>query len=104
MFPLGCSSDNYPKLGSLCHVRVLLKTNDDDAGGSLCDKSGVKLSDTDVTEFLDTPFLRHQDTALQIPVGVWVTLKLGEGQCDITETCLEGMRAGEKCEVRVTLC
>lgn len=95
------SSDYCPKLGSLCRVRVLLKANADDAHGPVCDKRGERLSDTDVTEFVDTSFLRCQNSALQIPVGDWVTLRLGEGQCDITETCLEGMRAREKCEVRV---
>ncbi|MEQ2242431.1 hypothetical protein ILYODFUR_035793 [Ilyodon furcidens] len=42
------------------------------------------------------------DALLQVPLGDWTTLRLGEGQCDITEACLEGMRAGEKCEIQLT--
>ena len=73
----------------------------EDSGGSVSEKRGEKLSVTDVTELASTPFFRCQDTVLQTPLGDWTTLRLGEGQCDVTEACLEGMRAGEKCEVRV---
>uniref|UniRef100_A0A087X5K1 FKBP prolyl isomerase like n=1 Tax=Poecilia formosa TaxID=48698 RepID=A0A087X5K1_POEFO len=53
---------------------------------------------TAATDLVPTPILRRQDAVLQVPLGDWTTLRLGEGQCDITEACLEGMRAGEKCE------
>ncbi|XP_072222841.1 FK506-binding protein-like isoform X2 [Leuresthes tenuis] len=89
-----CSSDYCPKLGSLCQVRVLLRAHMEDSGGSVSEKR--------VTELASTPFLRCQDTVLQTPLGDWTTLRLGEGQCDVTEACLEGMRAGEKCEIQLT--
>ncbi|XP_041860448.1 FK506-binding protein-like [Melanotaenia boesemani] len=92
-----CSSDYCPRLGSLCRVRVQLKVNTDEA-----EKRDEKLSFTDVAELVATPFLRHQESVLQLPLGDWTTLRLGEGQCDITETCLEGMRAGEICEILLT--
>lgn len=42
---------------------------------------------------------RQLDSVLQIPLGEWTTLKVGEGQCDVTEACVEAMRAGEACQV-----
>ncbi|KAL4622605.1 FK506-binding protein-like isoform X1 [Arapaima gigas] len=39
---------------------------------------------------------------LEIPLSQWVYLRMGEGQCDVVETCIEGMRAGEKCELLVS--
>ncbi|KAM6924866.1 FK506-binding protein-like [Xenentodon cancila] len=95
------SSDSCPKLGSLCRIWVQLKSTDD-ADGSVSGKRSEKSSDTDAAEFVDTAFPRCQDSVLQIPVGEWVTLRLGEGQCDVTEACLEGMRAGEECEIQLT--
>lgn len=59
-----------------------------------------KLSVTEMTEVGAVAFSRSQDSVLQVPLGDWTTLRLGEGQCDVTEACLERMRAGEKCEVR----
>lgn len=58
------------------------------------------LSVTEMTEAGPVAFSRSQDSVLQVPLSVWTTLRLGEGQCDVTEACLERMRAGEKCEVR----
>ncbi|XP_017270542.1 FK506-binding protein-like [Kryptolebias marmoratus] len=89
-----CLSKTCPSLGSLCRVRVQLQVQKDDTDRSLVFG--------DVTELAVTPFLRCQDSVLQIPVGDWITLRLGEGQCDVTEACLEGMRAGEKCEIQLT--
>ncbi|KAM4562369.1 FK506-binding protein-like isoform 2-T2 [Odontesthes bonariensis] len=97
-----CSSDFCPKLGSLCQVRVQLRAHVEDSGGSVSEKRGEKLSVTDATELVSAPFLRCQDTVLQTPLGDWTTLRLGEGECDVTETCLEGMRAGETCEIQLT--
>lgn len=48
-----------------------------------------------------TTFSRRQDCVLQVPLGDWTTIRFGEGQCDITEACLERMRAGETSEVRL---
>ncbi|KAM4737727.1 FK506-binding protein-like isoform 2-T2 [Anableps anableps] len=96
-----CLTNPCPKLGSLCRVKVQLKAQTDDLGGSSTTKGNEKIGVT-VTELVPTPILRHHDAVLQIPLGDWVTLGLGEGQCDITEACLEGMRAGEKCEIQLT--
>lgn len=57
---------------------------------------------TEVTQAVATAFPRCQDSVLQVPLGDWTTLRLGEGQCDITEACVEGMRAGEKCEILIS--
>lgn len=78
-----------------------LQVQTDDSDGSLSENRKDELLLGDVAEGAITPFPRCQDSILQIPVGDWMTLRLGEGQCDITEACLEGMRAGEKCEVRL---
>lgn len=97
-----CSSSDFPRLGSLCQVRVRLKANPDEAQSLVSEKGNEWQSvqpDRCVTEA--TAFPRCQDSVLQVPLGDWTTLRLGEGQCDITEACVEGMRAGEKCEVRV---
>lgn len=48
-----------------------------------------------------TTYVRRQDSVLQVPVGDWTIIRCGEGQCDITEACVEKMRAGETCEVRL---
>ncbi|XP_034445308.1 FK506-binding protein-like isoform X2 [Hippoglossus hippoglossus] len=94
-----CSSSHCPRLGSLCRVRVRLKANVDETETPDSDEVNEKLSVSEVTEVVGTSFPRSQDSALQLPLGDWTTLRLGEGQCDITEACLEGMRAGEKCEI-----
>ncbi|XP_040906198.1 FK506-binding protein-like isoform X2 [Toxotes jaculatrix] len=102
------SSGYCPRLGSLCQVRVRLKANIDDTRSSVSDEGNEKLpvlpdqSVAEVTEAMETAFPRCQDSVLQVPLGDWTTLRLGEGQCDITEACLEGMRAGEKCEITLS--
>ncbi|KAK2851433.1 hypothetical protein Q5P01_007709 [Channa striata] len=93
-----CSSGCHPKLGSLCRVRVQLNANIDETE-SLVSEGNETLSVTDVTEAVETAFPRCQNSVLQVPLGDWTTLRLGVGQCDITEACLERMRAGEKCLV-----
>lgn len=100
-FFLASFSKSCPSLGSLCRVRVQLQVQTDDSDGSLSENTNDKLAVGDVAEWAITPFPRCQDSILQVPVGDWVTLRLGEGQCDVTEACLEGMRAAEKCEVRL---
>lgn len=104
---LARSSSYCPRLDSLCRVRVRLKTDMDEAESSASEKGDEELSDqpeqsvADVTGAVAAAFPRCQDSVLQVPLGDWTTLRLGEGQCDITEACVEGMRAGDKCEVRV---
>ncbi|KAF1390452.1 hypothetical protein PFLUV_G00058220 [Perca fluviatilis] len=101
-----CSSSYCPRLGSLCRVRVRLKANMDKAESLASEKRNEKLPvqpDQSVTEVTEaTAFPRCQDSVLQVPLGDWTTLRLGEGQCDITEACVEGMRAREKCEVLIS--
>lgn len=101
---VACPSGNYPRLGSLCRVRVQLKANIDETESSVPEgneKPSVQ-PDQPLAEAVETAFPRNQDTVLQVPLGDWTILKFGVGQCDVTEACLERMRAGEKCEVRVT--
>ncbi|XP_071332396.1 FK506-binding protein-like [Trachinotus anak] len=93
------TSGYCPRLGSLCRVRVRLKADMDETESSVSDKGSENLAIAEVTEAVETAFPRCQDSVLQVPLGDWTTLRLGEGQCDITEACLEGMRAGEKCEI-----
>ncbi|XP_078111186.1 FK506-binding protein-like [Sander vitreus] len=101
-----CSSSYCPRLGSLCRVRVRLKANMDKAESLVSEKRNEKLPvqpDQSVTEVTEaTAFPRCQDSVLQVPLGDWTTLRLGEGQCDITEACVEGMRAREKCEILIS--
>lgn len=107
MSVLACSAGYCPRLGSLCRVRVRLKADMEDANSSGSDEGSEKKpiqpdqAVSDVTEAMETAFTRCHDSVLQVPLGDWTTLRLGEGQCDIAEACLEGMRAGEICEVRV---
>ncbi|KAM3872364.1 FK506-binding protein-like [Diretmus argenteus] len=102
------SSSDSPRLGSLCHVRVRLKVDLDETESPLSDTGDDKRtfqSEPPITELIEvqpTPFPRCQNSVLQVPLGDWTTLRLGEGQCDITEACVEGMRAGEKCEILLT--
>ncbi|TWW56695.1 hypothetical protein D4764_08G0006820 [Takifugu flavidus] len=49
-----------------------------------------------------TAFSRRQDCVIQVPVGDWTTIRFGEGQCDITEACVERMRAGETSEILIS--
>ncbi|XP_027144321.1 peptidyl-prolyl cis-trans isomerase FKBP5 isoform X1 [Larimichthys crocea] len=98
-----CSSSYFPRLGSLCRVRVQLKADVDEAKSLESEKENENLSITEVIEEVTTAFPRCQDTVLQVPLGDWTTLRLGEGQCDITEACVERMKAGEKCEILISL-
>ncbi|AWP09722.1 putative peptidyl-prolyl cis-trans isomerase FKBP5-like [Scophthalmus maximus] len=93
------SSSYCPRLGSLCRVRVRLNANMDETNSSVFDKGHENESFAEVTEAAENTIPRSRDSALQVPLGDWTTLRLGEGQCDITEACLERMRAGEKCEI-----
>lgn len=53
----------------------------------------------DITKAIPTTFPRCLESVLQVPLGNWTVLRLGEGQCDVTESCVERMTAGEECEV-----
>ncbi|KAK5923713.1 hypothetical protein CgunFtcFv8_000658 [Champsocephalus gunnari] len=98
-----CSSSDCPRLGSLCRVRVRLKANMDGAESLVSEMGNEKLSDQSVAEMTEaTPFPRCQDAVLQVPLGDWITLRLGEGQCNITEACVERMRAGQKTEILIS--
>lgn len=104
------SSQSYcPRLGSLCRVRVCLKSAEKkqkETESVTCEKGSEMLSVqldqpvNDITEAMATAFTRCRESVIQVPLGDWTVLRLGEGQCDITEACLERMRAGGKCEVR----
>lgn len=84
-----------------------LKAEVDEAESLVSEKGNEELSVqpdqlvTELTEAVVTAFQRSQESVLQVPLGDWTTLRLGEGQCDVTEACVEGMRAGENCEVRI---
>lgn len=79
----------------------------DEAESSESEMGDEKLSDqpeesvNETTKTVAPGFSRCRDSVLQVPLCEWTTLRFGEGQCDITEACVERMRAGEKCEVRV---
>lgn len=103
LFSLGISSD-CPRLGSLCQVRLRLKAQDE--ADDLVSEWGNEESSVQCEQLFSeikeaTAFARCQDSVLQVPVGDWTTIRFGEGQCDITEACVERMRAGETCEVRL---
>uniref|UniRef100_A0A8C6TJL4 FKBP prolyl isomerase like n=1 Tax=Neogobius melanostomus TaxID=47308 RepID=A0A8C6TJL4_9GOBI len=80
------AGEKHPRLGSVCHVRVQLKTETSDVPrdvpGQECGQS----------------FAAHAEV-LQVPLGAWTTVTMGEGQCDVTEKCLESMKSGDKCEI-----
>ncbi|KAK3519051.1 hypothetical protein QTP70_016363 [Hemibagrus guttatus] len=91
--------DDTPMLGSVCKIRVRLKSHTEDNSQHLSSDEtvpGVSDSSMQVTEHP-----RSQDSVLQVPLDRWTVLRMGEGQCDIIESCLEGMRAGEICEFTV---
>lgn len=93
--------DNTPLLGSICKIRVRLKDDAEDENHPLSlSETEPAVSDSSVQL---TEFPRSADAVLQVPLGRWVVLCMGEGQCDIVESCLEGMRTGETCEVSVRL-
>ncbi|CAL8250119.1 unnamed protein product [Arctogadus glacialis] len=86
------SSDDFPKMGSLCKVRVSLKEDPE----GLSSESDLP---AEPSQEEPVPVPRSHSSALQVPLGDWTTLRLGEGQCDVTEACIERMRAQETCEI-----
>ncbi|KAL1020481.1 hypothetical protein UPYG_G00000600 [Umbra pygmaea] len=97
--PAVLSGDDYPGIGSLCRVRVQHKGDPEtDLEVSL----NSDLPATTPTQAMFPPLQRSQDAVLQVPLGVWIILRLGEGHCDIIEGCVQGLRAAERCEVQLT--
>ncbi|KAM8829893.1 FK506-binding protein-like isoform 1-T2 [Synchiropus picturatus] len=86
------SSSGCPQLGSLCRVRVRL-------GGPEADQLCSEAGPADRGPLTGAHFSRRLDSMLQVPLGVWTCLRLGGGDCDVTESCVEGMRAGDTCQV-----
>lgn len=86
-----------PFLGSVCKVRVHLK-------GSIVKDPMTQQSDkseesTSPSAVQAASYPRTPETVLQVPLEEWVLLRVGEGQCDVIEACLDGMKVGEVCEV-----
>lgn len=98
------STQSYcPRLGSLCRVRVCLNSAEKkykETESVTCEKGSEMLSVQLDQPVMATVFSRCRESVIQVPLGDWTVLRLGEGQCDITEACVERMRAGKKCEVR----
>lgn len=96
----------HPQLGSVCHVRVKLKMETSDVSdvpckrGQECGLPSPAAKHTDSTS--SSSSTRCQSAVLQVPLGAWTTVTMGEGQCDITEACLEQMNSGDKLEIRLT--
>ncbi|KAK7884269.1 hypothetical protein WMY93_027392 [Mugilogobius chulae] len=87
-----------PRLGSVCQVRVQLQT---ETGANQCvpvpDERKCSQSVDPPSE--DKSLTRCLSTVLQVPLCEWTSLRMGEGQCDITEACLERMNSGDKWEI-----
>ncbi|XP_016320603.1 FK506-binding protein-like isoform X1 [Sinocyclocheilus anshuiensis] len=93
--------DITPMMGSLCKVKVQRSTVME--GNTLRTASQEQESTASVdSSGQATSYPRSQDSVLQLPLDEWCLLRMGEGQCDITEGCLEGMRAGEMCEFTIS--
>uniref|UniRef100_A0A8C2HQQ2 FKBP prolyl isomerase like n=1 Tax=Cyprinus carpio TaxID=7962 RepID=A0A8C2HQQ2_CYPCA len=86
--------DLTPMMGSLCKVKVWRSTDT----ASQEQESTASVGSGEQA----TSHPRSQDSVLQLPLDEWCLLRMGEGQCDITEGCLEGMRAGEMCEFTIS--
>ncbi|XP_066528660.1 FK506-binding protein-like [Hoplias malabaricus] len=91
--------DDTPLMGSVCKIRVCLKNP-----AEKNNQTENELANCDESDIQGTQYPRSQDSVLQVPLNRWVLLRMGEGQCDIIESCLEGMRAGEDCEFTVKAC
>ncbi|KAJ8411986.1 hypothetical protein AAFF_G00142530 [Aldrovandia affinis] len=92
--------DHTPKMGSVCRIRAWVQT---DEGGDAQVASLSRAEPNDAyTSMQVVPLPRSVALALQVPLNTWVLLRLGEGQCDVIEGCVEGMKTGEQCEVLVS--
>ncbi|XP_075878636.1 FK506-binding protein-like [Nelusetta ayraudi] len=100
----------WPSLGSLCRVRVCLEfagekhesAREHQTERLTPSEKGRDRPVDDITKAMPTAFPRCLESVLQVPLGNWTVLRLGEGQCDVTESCVERMRAGEKCEILIS--
>ncbi|KAL2104139.1 hypothetical protein ACEWY4_001007 [Coilia grayii] len=90
-----------PFLGSVCKVKVNLKASSEKDSPTQHSDNKNEENSTSPSASLASAYPRTPDSVLQIPVGQWVLLSFGEGQCDVIEGCLEGMKAGEECEFKV---
>jgi len=89
-------------MGSLCKVKVGRKTVTGENTLHTASQEQESTASVDSSEQASS-YPRSQDSILQVQLDEWFVLRMGEGQCDITEGCLEGMRAGEMCEVSLIL-
>ncbi|XP_076132296.1 FK506-binding protein-like [Alosa pseudoharengus] len=88
-----------PVLGSVCKVRVHCKGSPEkDPPAQQSDQSVESTSPSAVQA---TSYPRTPEAVLQIPLEEWVQVRVGEGQCDVIEACLDGMKAEEMCEFQV---
>ncbi|KAJ0036765.1 hypothetical protein NQD34_005442 [Periophthalmus magnuspinnatus] len=91
-----------PRLGSVCQVRVHIQT---ETGADHCvapDEGGQRCAQSVDGHSEDSAFTRCLSAVLQVPLSEWTTVRMGEGQCDITEACLERMNCGDKCEIHLS--
>lgn len=90
------ASHQCPRLGSVCTIRVQINSNTKTVQSLVSDEGNKK---TQSTEDGAPSSTRSPSAVLQVSPGEWTTLRLGEGQCDITEACVERMNSGDKCEI-----
>ncbi|KAA0706989.1 hypothetical protein E1301_Tti002309 [Triplophysa tibetana] len=88
--------DVTPTMGSLCKVKVRRKNVAEENTLQTYSNEHESTAVANSSE-QTTSYPRSQDSVLQIPLDEWCLLRMGEGQCDIIESCLEGMKAGEMC-------
>ncbi|KAK2885708.1 hypothetical protein QQF64_020865 [Cirrhinus molitorella] len=93
--------DITPMMGSLCKVKVWRSTVTEENTQHSASQEQESTVSVDSSEQA-TSYARSQDSVLQVPLVEWFLLRMGEGQCDIIEGCLEGMRAGEMCEFTIS--
>ncbi|XP_042568911.1 FK506-binding protein-like isoform X2 [Cyprinus carpio] len=93
--------DLTPMMGSLCKIKVRRSTVTEGETQHTASQEQESTASVDSGEQA-TSYPRSQDSVLQLPLAEWCLLRMGEGQCDITEGCLEGMRAGEMCEFTIS--
>ncbi|XP_072304677.1 FK506-binding protein-like [Eucyclogobius newberryi] len=80
-----------PRLGSVCQVRVQLQT---ETRADQCVEEGRRPCSVE-----GPAFTRSLSAVLQVPLGEWTAVRVGEAQCDVTEACLERMSRGDKWEI-----
>ncbi|XP_066566064.1 peptidyl-prolyl cis-trans isomerase FKBP4 isoform X2 [Amia ocellicauda] len=99
------TGEQTPKLGSVCSVMIQTDPQADAPTSLPALALAPAYLETDVPSqegALLGRQTRSRSSVLQVPINQWVQVCLGEGHCDIIEGCLEGMKAGETCELQVT--